>query len=117
MSVNKMKIAVCIVVSAAILTACKTKTDANPDHEWRTYLGDPSSSQYSELDQINSKNVHQLKVAWAYQTDDKRKDNQSQIQCNPIVVDGVLYATSPRLKVFALNAVTGENIWTFLELI
>ena len=113
MSVNKMKIAVCLVVSAAILTACKTKTDANPDHEWRTYLGAPSSSQYSELDQINTKNVHQLKVAWAYQTGDKRENDQSQIQCNPIVVDGVLYATSPRLKVFALNAVTGENIWTF----
>src|SRR5262249_39544690 len=34
-------------------------------------------------------------------------------QCNPVIVDGVLYATSPELKVFALNAATGKEIWTF----
>ena len=85
----------------------------SPFREWNVYLGDSGSSQYSELDQINRNNVRELRVAWVYHTGDKREDNRSQIQCNPIVVDGVLYATSAQLKVFALNAGTGQMIWTF----
>lgn len=81
--------------------------------EWKVYGGDPSGSHYSELRQINTKNVHKLRVAWVYHTGDKRADNRSQIQCNPIVVDGVLFGTSPQLKVFALNAATGGQLWSF----
>lgn len=82
--------------------------------EWRVYGGDSSGSHYSALSQINTKNVHKLKVAWIYRSGDKlRDDNRSQINCNPIIIDGVLYATSPRLKVIALNAATGEEIWEF----
>ncbi|HXG65948.1 MAG TPA: PQQ-binding-like beta-propeller repeat protein [Blastocatellia bacterium] len=65
------------------------------------------------MNQITTGNVHRLKVAWVYNTGDKREDNRSQIQCNPIVVGGVLYGTSAQLKVFALNAATGEHLWTF----
>ncbi|HKI44320.1 MAG TPA: PQQ-binding-like beta-propeller repeat protein, partial [Balneolales bacterium] len=68
-------------------------------------------SQYSRLDQINRQNVHNLKVAWIYHTGDKNV--QSQIQCNPLMINGVLYGTSPRLKVFALNAANGKQIWRF----
>ena len=82
------------------------------DDGWREYLG-RGSSQYSALDQINRKNVHKLEVAWVYRTGDADLENRSQIQANPIVVDGVLYATSAQLKVFALNAGTGEPQWTF----
>ena len=39
--------------------------------------------------------------------------NHSQIQCNPIIVDGVLYGTSPQLKVIALDAATGAERWVF----
>jgi len=81
--------------------------------EWRTYQGDPGRNQYSTLDQINRENVDHLEVVWIYQTGDQREDDRSQIQCNPIVVDGVLYATSPRLKVFALEAATGKELWSF----
>jgi len=35
------------------------------------------------------------------------------MQGNPVVIDGVMYATTPRLQVFALNAATGEEIWRF----
>ncbi|HKI47510.1 MAG TPA: PQQ-binding-like beta-propeller repeat protein, partial [Balneolales bacterium] len=78
---------------------------------WAVYQGDPASSQYSRLDQINRQNVHNLKVAWIYHTGDKNV--QSQIQCNPLMINGVLYGTSPRLKVFALNAANGKQIWRF----
>ena len=80
--------------------------------EWPEYLG-PGSSQYSPLDQITRENVHELEVAWVYHTGDADLEDRSQIQANPIIVDGVLYATSAQLKVFALDAATGEPRWTF----
>lgn len=83
------------------------------DSNWPTYLGDAASSHYSELKEINRKNVAQLEVAWTYHAGDGRKDNRSQIQCNPIIVDGVLYGTSPVLKLIALDASTGVERWRF----
>jgi quinoprotein glucose dehydrogenase len=80
--------------------------------DWPVYLGDAESSQYSELRQINRRNVSELEVAWTYRSGDAR-EGRSQIQCNPLVIEGVLYGTSPQLKLFALNAATGEEIWRF----
>ena len=67
---------------------------ARPSADWPTHGGDPGHRQFSTLDQINTGNVASLKVAWTYRTRDAQPDNRSQIQCNPIVVHGVLYATS-----------------------
>ena len=52
-----------------------------------------------------------LKVAWSYDSHDSFKD--SEMQSNPIIVDGALYATTPTLKVVALDAATGRELWTF----
>ncbi len=79
---------------------------------WETYGGDKRNTRYSSLDQINISNINRLQVAWRYSTGDA-EERGTQIQCNPIVVEGKLYATSPKLKVFALNAATGELIWRF----
>jgi quinoprotein glucose dehydrogenase len=83
------------------------------DLDWPVYLGDSASSHYSKADQINTRNVGKLQVAWEYHAGDGRKDNRSQIQCNPIVVDGILYATTPALKLIALDAASGKEIWRF----
>lgn len=78
---------------------------------WESYGGGPENIHYSSLDQIHRGNVHQLKVAWTYDSHDAYQD--SNLQCNPIVVQGVLYATTPSSKVIALNAATGKLIWLF----
>jgi quinoprotein glucose dehydrogenase len=83
------------------------------DRDWPAHGGDPGHTQYSPLDQIDASNVSQLQVAWTYRSGDASPDGRSQIQCNPIVVGGVLYATSPQLKTFALDAATGAVKWTF----
>jgi quinoprotein glucose dehydrogenase len=83
------------------------------DRGWPAHGGGPGHEQYSPLSQIHRGNVKGLRVAWTYRSGGTSPDNRSQIQCNPIVVDGVLYATSPRLQVFALDAATGREIWTF----
>ena len=83
------------------------------DRDWPVYLGDKASTHFSTLEQINRNNVQRLQVAWTYHCGDARQDDRSQIQCNPLVIDGVLYGTSPQLKLLALDAVTGRELWRF----
>tara|TARA_Y100001980_G_C14556898_1_gene352752 strand:+ start:44203 stop:46332 length:2130 start_codon:yes stop_codon:yes gene_type:complete len=101
----------CLCVMSFLLFSCK-----KPSHDfktWQVYRGDQGSSAYSELDQIHSGNVDQLEVAWEYATGDASDGNRSAIQCNPIIVDGMMYVTSPQLKLIALDAATGKEIWRF----
>jgi quinoprotein glucose dehydrogenase len=79
--------------------------------DWPIYGGTTDNTHYSTLDQITPANVKQLEVAWTYDTHDEFPG--SEMQSNPIVVDGVLYATTPKLRVIALDAATGREIWTF----
>jgi len=82
--------------------------------EWRVKGGTASGIQFSSLTQINKKNVSQLQVAWVYRSGDADTiNNRTQIQCNPIVIDGVLYGTTPSLRAFAADATTGQEIWRF----
>lgn len=80
--------------------------------EWPVYLGDKAASHYSPLTEITPVNVRQLEVAWTWQAGDARADS-TQIQCNPLMVDGVLYVTTPGLKLVALDAATGQERWRF----
>lgn len=82
------------------------------DWEWREYLGDVGRSHHSPLAQIDRTNVAHLEVAWTYDTG-PLASALSQIQTNPIVVDGLLYGTTPRSQVFALDAATGRERWRF----
>jgi quinoprotein glucose dehydrogenase len=79
--------------------------------DWPVYGGNSDHSHYSTLAQITPANVSTLRVAWTYETRDEFKG--AEMQANPIVVDGVLYATSPKLRVFALDAATGKELWSF----
>lgn len=86
---------------------------AAADSNWATYLGDKASSHYSTLKQITPRNVGKLEVAWTYRAGGMDTNNRTQIQCNPLVIDGVLYGTTPDLQLFALNAATGVELWRF----
>ena len=81
--------------------------------EWRHYAGDSGSSRHSPIKEINKSNVARLKVAWTYRSGDKGDRGRTAIETTPIVVDGVLYGISPMLKIFALDAATGREIWRF----
>lgn len=82
----------------------------NPSHsistEWRDYLGGPDRNHYSGLAQITPENVSRLSVAWEYHTGDS-----GQVQCNPIIVDGVLFGVTASINIFALDAATGRELW------
>ena len=81
--------------------------------EWPVYGGDAAGTKYSALDQINRANVRRLKPAWVYRCDDMRRQPASTIECNPIVVDGVVFLTTSGLKVVALDAADGRLRWMF----
>lgn len=82
---------------------------ASPD--WPYYAGGPESTRFSPLTQITPANVGSLQVAWTYDTGDAFEG--SEMECQPVVAHGTLYATSPKLRVFALDAANGTPVWSF----
>ena len=79
--------------------------------DWPHYGNDAGRTHYSTLDQINKSNVGKLEVVWTYRTGDKT--DRSTIEANPIIIRGVMYLTTASVKVAALDAATGAEIWTF----
>jgi quinoprotein glucose dehydrogenase len=79
--------------------------------DWPVYGGGEDHTHFSTLSQISPANVKQLRVAWMFETKDEFPG--SEMQANPIVIDGVLYGTTPKMHVIALNAATGKPLWRF----
>jgi len=93
------------------ISSCNTSSD--PYQAWKVVNGNESGNKFSSLSQVDTSNVNRLKVAWTYHTGDVDTAAHSQIQCNPIIINGTLYGTSPRLKLFALDAATGKEKWHY----
>ena len=116
---------VIITLSSALILSCEKRAapeeNASTDREidrydnftdWAIYRGDKRSNQYAELAQINATNVHRLKPVWEYHTGDP---NGPSMYSNPIIVEGLMYFTTPRLDAIALDAVTGKEVWRFVS--
>ena len=99
-----------LFLSATLFFQCQPTIE---QADWGAYQGDKGVNQYANLTQINRSNVDQLEVAWTYNCGDADSLNRTQIQCNPLIIDGILYGSSPKLKYFALDAATGQEKWTF----
>lgn len=97
-----------------LLAAC-TGASAAPrtDADWPVTGGSPENDRWSPLRQIDRSNVARLRVAWTYHTGDVTPGAASEIQATPIVVNGVLYTTTPALAVVALHADSGTLLWRF----
>ena len=81
---------------------------------WRTYGGDSGNTHYSTLDQINRHTVARLVPAWTYHSaPGATLPASSELQVNPIVIDGVMYGRNPLYNVFAIDAVTGRELWSY----
>lgn len=101
-----------LVVCLSLISAAQSKKPLTKNYtEWKMFGGGSDNTHYSTLQQINRDNVHKLEVAWTYDTGDAFRG--SEMQCNPIVVDGVMYATTPKVRVIALDAATGKLLWSF----
>ncbi|KAA6441262.1 PQQ-binding-like beta-propeller repeat protein [Dyadobacter flavalbus] len=99
------------IMAFIALVAYQTRND---DRSWSIYKADAESTSYSALDQINTSNVSKLVPAWTFEMKDMKDGSRSgSSECNPIIVDGVMYATSAKHWAYAVDAETGKLIWSF----
>ncbi|MES2568971.1 MAG: PQQ-binding-like beta-propeller repeat protein [Verrucomicrobiota bacterium] len=77
--------------------------------DWPRSLGDATSTRYSALKGINRENVKALVPAWTYHSG----DGTGNVQCNPVIVNGVMFAPTAGAHIVALNAATGTELWRF----
>lgn len=96
-----------------VFAGCAPEERRVPESGYRSWevYGGPGFMHYSTLDQINRENVPQLEVAWTFDTGDAFEG--SEMEANPLVVDSVLYTTTPQLRVIALHGATGKLVWSF----
>src|SRR5688500_15846992 len=105
---RKLAIAFLLVLAAAPLSG----QFGTRNGEWRAYAGEPGSTKYSPLDQINKDNVKNLRIAWRFKTDNYGSRPEYNMQVTPLVVNGVMYAQAgARRAVVAIDPETGEQLW------
>jgi quinoprotein glucose dehydrogenase len=97
-----------LLALVVMILSCNTRQSV----DWPIYGGTTNADRYSKITQIDTSNVNQLEVAWTYRTGDN-DSLPADFQCHPIIVNGVMYLTSPKVKLIALNAATGEELWKF----
>lgn len=92
-------------------------TDARSEPQnWLTYYGTYDGQRYSELDQISKDNIRRLTPAWVFQagaTGMQSGASTYSFEAAPIVVEGVMYVSGPDGRCWALDAVTGEELWRY----
>lgn len=102
-------LAACMIVISSLSFLLSSENAAN---DWPEYNGNGDRNHYSNLSQIDKKNASQLKVAWTYSSGGADSiGNRSQMQCNPIIIDGILYGVSAGTQAFAIDASSGKQIW------
>jgi hypothetical protein len=72
------------------------------------YSGAYDGSRFSPLDQINRTNVQQLALQWVFQT-----GVRGSHETTPLVIDGVLYMTTPQNHAYAIDVRTGRPLWHY----
>lgn len=103
------------IISLSIFSLLSVRCGAPIEEQlsWEVYSGDSKGTKYSALNQINKQNVKDLTLAWSYKMGDMRETPRTTIECNPIIVGDKMFVTSPGLKLIALNAATGDELWKF----
>ncbi len=84
--------------------------DGSTSRDWPHYMGTTQAWRHSSLSQVTTANVKRLTPAWVFQTG----DFEGGLQSTPIVVDGVMYLSSSRNRVFAIEAATGKELWRYI---
>jgi quinohemoprotein ethanol dehydrogenase len=94
-------------VTANVDAARLIAADAEPG-SWMSYGRTYDEQRFSPLEKISDGNANDLGLAWSFDL-----QTQRGVEATPIVVDGVMYTTSSWSIVHALDARTGERLWTF----
>jgi len=88
-----------------------------PDQDWPVYGADPGGTKYSPLADINKDNASRLKLAWRWATQEQPLQqygtSPGKFEATPVVVDGVMYFSTPYNRVIALDPATGRQLWAY----
>ena len=107
-----------LAVSACQATAPRAAAPDPPDVEWRAHGGTYASARYSPLAQIDRTNAGRLRMAWRWRSPDHDVMAQNPIvetfvnEATPLMVGGVLYVSTSLSQVAAIDAATGQTLWT-----
>ncbi|HRQ52078.1 MAG TPA: PQQ-binding-like beta-propeller repeat protein, partial [Agriterribacter sp.] len=96
-----------VSLTVTVKTACRLPEPQTVN--WDAAGGNEGQTKYSALSQINKNNVHRLKQAWVYHSGNPA----GNIQCNPLVIDGVMHVTTPEQHLVAVDAANGKEKWRF----
>src|SRR5688572_6888766 len=122
------KILSLILISFSVVAGF-AQTNKEPHHEreinfagsgqWANYGNDPGGMRYSPAKQINPGNVKDLKPAWTYQSGELKTyegtntASKAAFEATPIMINGVLYFSTPTNRIIAIDAATGKERWVF----
>src|SRR5262245_58052750 len=83
--------------------------------DWAAYGKDALGSRYSPLAEINRENVSRLTIAWTFHTGEPPATASAKrsLEVTPVVVNGVMYVSTPLGRIFAIDPVTGREIWRY----
>ncbi len=85
--------------------------------EWLYYGGDPGNSKYSPLTDVNAGNIQRLHIAWQWKHWEAPLPEYGTapgfFENTPLMIDGVLYVTTPYNSIAAVDAETGKELWRF----
>ena len=108
-----------LTVHLSFSQSSKKITSKEIDKEWSCYGRDAGGSRYSPLNQVNDKNVKQLKLAWTFQTGELKTytgtdaPSKAAFEATPIMIGSTLYFSTPSCRVFAIDAATGKEKWMY----
>jgi quinoprotein glucose dehydrogenase len=112
----RKNLALASTASAALLCAAALFAEGS-QVEWPFYGGDQGGMKYSELAGVNTKNVTRLRLAWTWKTGEvplpQFNTRPGMFENTPLMIDGVLYLSTPYNKVVALDAETGRQLWSY----
>jgi quinoprotein glucose dehydrogenase len=95
-----------------IIGSCTFQSTKNKKADWPEYNGGPDRNHYAALNEINKENISGLEVAWIYHSGGADTiNNRTQMQCNPIIIDGIMYGVSADSQAFAIYADSGKELW------
>jgi quinoprotein glucose dehydrogenase len=108
---------IALVAAGVLLCGGSVASRSSGSGEWPYYGGDPGGTKYSSLTGINRENVAALQVAWEWKTGEQPLEQfgtfPGAFQATPLMIDGVLYLSTPYNRVVALDAQTGRELWAF----
>src|SRR5207245_9137855 len=107
---NAVLLALCVTASpvSAQVTAGRLTDAAREPQQWLMYSGAYDGSRFSPLDQINRTNVQRLSLQWVFQSGVRGRH-----ETTPLVIDGVMYLTTPQNHAYAVDVRTGRPLWHY----